>query len=352
MAKKRKGKSSFLTGPLDKKTFKKEMRAAIRQEFGAVQRDLQKERRISRKTQRRNADYFSNYQDQLGQLQQQSQQGTQNALNQMGQYGQQILGGNMANFQALQQQQQQNATSRGATPGAQVTGNPQLFNQAVGAAGQIAGAGQLQSDYLGDVKLAAEKEKNAMRQQQQLVRRTVREELRQLKKDKGAAKQTFKTEAREGERRYDLATRQLRQSKMQLKRGRISDNKQRKYQREADRKAAKLEKWKTKHGPSGGKGGEGGARKATGWLRSNLPPKDLKSIKRGEVGKKRTYTTLVDKLIGEGYSREVAKATAHRFIKRYYDSDPASQNDNAPRGGGARGSGNSSVPPKPKKKKK
>jgi hypothetical protein len=269
--KKRKGKS-YLTKPLDKKSFKKEMRAAIREEFGAAQRDLQKETRISKATQRRNADYFGEYQAQLAQMQQQNQQGTQQALNQMGGFANQMIGQNQAVAGQVTQQNAQSAQARGATPGAQpqLQGQAGLVGQGTQMAGQIASQGQAQGQYLGGMETAAIQEKNAMRTQQQLVRRTVREELRNLKKDKGAAKSTYLSEAREGERRYSLAKRELKQSKGAAKQQRQQSNRGNKLTRAEARRNREFDRRQAEKDRKAGENGEKGDRTPTPKITSSL----------------------------------------------------------------------------------
>ena len=308
-----KGKSYLLKG-LDKKSFKKEMRAAIRQEFGAAQRGLQKEARISKATQRRNADYFGEYQQQLAQMQQQNQQGTQQAINQMGGFANQMVQQTDAANSQVAQQNAQSAQLRGATPGAQVQGQGGLVGVGGQMAGQIASQGQAQSQMLGAQETAAIQEKNSMRKQQQLVRRTVREELRQLKKDKGAAKSTYLSEAREGERRYDLGKRELRQSKASLKQQRQADNRGNKTQKEIARKQNKNERWKTKHGDKDGGKSETGGRTKTGI--SNEVSKAMGFIADNPiVPAKRNFRDVFQGLKRAGFSPIAAKRAAKRWLK-------------------------------------
>lgn len=326
-----KGKSYLLKG-LDKKSFKKEMRAAIRQEFGAAQRGLQKEARISKATQRRNADYFGEYQQQLAQMQQQNQQGTQQAINQMGGFANQMVQQTDAANSQVAQQNAQSAQLRGATPGAQVQGQGGLVGVGGQMAGQIASQGQAQSQMLGAQETAAIQEKNSMRKQQQLVRRTVREELRQLKKDKGAAKSTYLSEAREGERRYDLGKRELKQSKGGMKQQRQQDQRSNKQERRENRKnrdfdrkqAAKDRKaGKNEDGKKGG--GQGGAVGEARALVAGLN----KSPAWIEKNKKRVIADLTEKVGDAGAAR--------RAVARYLAKHKGKGKNKPPiRGEGAR----------------
>ena len=192
-------------------------------------------------------------------------------------------------------------------------------------AGQIASQGQAQSQMLGAQETAAIQEKNSMRKQQQLVRRTVREELRQLKKDKGAAKSTYLSEAREGERRYDLGKRELKQSKGGMKQQRQADQRGNKLTRSENRKNRDFDREQAAKDQKGDSGGDGNITDA---LRKTKGSKAYEALQagreikeNGKLGKPRSRASFIQSLtaaLQDDYGRAKAKKAATAWVKRHY----------------------------------
>lgn len=205
-----KNKTSFLTKPLNRKRYRRERKAAERLQFGPQKRQLKAEKRESREQERRVGGYFDQYRAQLAAL----QQGQQDAYNAA--YGKvaQATGLNQdAGIRdRLRAEEERDAQVRGttasATPYAEAA---ELSRQrlASGAAATVATQGARQSAYLADKQRIGAREGVEQQLKEAERRRAINQDQRSLAKERGDFRTTFRTEAREGERRYELANKEL-----------------------------------------------------------------------------------------------------------------------------------------------
>src|SRR5262245_40151321 len=107
------GGPGFLIDPLNRRRFRREMRAAERLEYGPTLRAMRSAYQASafRENQQLPA-WFQNYQNQLASLRGESQGAYDHALAQIQGYGAQIAGQDLAQRQAVQAQLAQDAANR------------------------------------------------------------------------------------------------------------------------------------------------------------------------------------------------------------------------------------------------
>ena len=313
MAKKKdKGKknSDWLTKGVTRKRFKKELRAATRSRFRPLKRELKSQERISKKHAANTSDYYQRYEDTLNRLRQQSAAATQGALGAMNQYAQAAGDGSQG---AIQQANTQSAAVRGApvpTAGANLAAatGANRIQQGSQVAGALAGQGANQFAYLGGRAANAQLGRIEALGDIHSQRRGIRDDMEELGREKADFKDEFLREYREGERRYDLARRELRQARKESQRNRRFEGRQ----AAKDRAAAKQASSGDSSAPSSGGGSQGGGGVSKGDLR-----RAMSYIRQAEPGEDYTNRkSAIDYLVNRGVDPKVAKAAVAKAEKK------------------------------------
>lgn len=218
--KKNSHKSSFLTDPLTRKRFKKELRAATRSQFRPLNRELQKQTRINKLQAQNTSRWFNTYQQQIGRMKQDSAASYGQAGQAMNNYAAAAGSRNAALMNELNAQNARNAQLYGqqANPAA---ANYALQSGAMNAqmGGDMAGAIQAQgantNAYFGglgaNAKLGRIEALSALRANRQQIS----QDKRDLIREKADFRNQYLADAREGERRFYLANKELRNSNQQ-----------------------------------------------------------------------------------------------------------------------------------------
>lgn len=205
-------KNNSLIAPITPKRLKKEIKGATRREFGAVQRQLNAERRAQADRQNRIVpEYFSRYQADLARIQGQ----TQNAYNAADQrnlaYHTQAGAQDASNRSAIQQRIAEDVARRGGTmePSQSVdvggaNAEAARANLRSSMAGALNAQGAHQYAYLGDRQATATQQGFEQQEMERLRMRSLDEDQRALAKEKGAFKNAKRGELRESERKWYL----------------------------------------------------------------------------------------------------------------------------------------------------
>lgn len=306
--KKDKNKSSFLTKPLTKKRFKKELKSQIRSEFRPLSRELQKQERISKLQSQRTSRYFEDYQRAIGRARTQTQGAYQGAVDTMGQYAQQAGSRNAALQSQLQGQAAQNASLYGAgdtgAANLAVQGEANRVRAGADMAGAIAGQGANTYGYLSSQKANSKLAKVEALQAERANRLSISQDRQDLIRERADFRQQYMADAREGERRYELALKELRNSKTQAHKDRTQARKEARKDREQGRRDNRHDD--TGNGDGKGKGGDNVRKNAASLMNRYYDPK------------KDTWRSLAAMLNGElDIPASQANQLAKAWIKRH-----------------------------------
>ena len=238
--KKDKNKSSFLTKPLTKRRFKKELQAQTRAQFKPLSRELQKQERISKLQSQRMSRYFEDYQRAIGRARTETQGAYQGAVDTMGSYAQQAGSRNAALQGQLQGQAAQNASLYGGgdtgAANLAVQGEANRVRAGADMAGAIAAQGANTYGYLSSQKANSKLAKVEALQAERANRLSISQDRQDLIRERADFRQQYMADAREGERRYELALKELRNSKNQAHKDRTQARKEARKDREQGRR--------------------------------------------------------------------------------------------------------------------
>lgn len=252
--KKDKNKSSFLTKPLTKRRFKKELQAQTRAQFKPLSRELQKQERISKLQSQRMSRYFEDYQRAIGRARTETQGAYQGAVDTMGSYAQQAGSRNAALQGQLQGQATQNASLYGGgdtgAANLAVQGEANRVRAGADMAGAIAGQGANTYGYLSSQKANSKLAKVEALQAERANRLSISQDRQDLIRERADFRQQYMADAREGDRRYELALKELRNSNSQAA-------KDRKLSRTESRKDREQGRRDSRHENEGGNGEKG-----------------------------------------------------------------------------------------------
>jgi len=200
-------KQSGIVAPLSKKGLRKELKAAGQLKYGQELRDLKKERRITRATQKRNQGWFDDYQNKIQAAQSDSAAnyaatGTQLANQSNQGYVQDAAQSATINAQRGADAQLYGAKS--APTGADTLAQASSFRSSQGAAqrASLASQGAANYDYLGGRRATAAGSALASRLATQKRQQVLREETRDVKKERQDFKVDLRRELRGAERQF------------------------------------------------------------------------------------------------------------------------------------------------------
>ena len=308
--KKDKNKSSFLTKPLTKRRFKKELQAQTRAQFKPLSRELQKQERISKLQSQRMSRYFEDYQRAIGRARTQTQGAYQGAVDTMGSYAQQAGSRNAALQGQLQGQATQNASLYGAgdtgAPNLAVQGEANRVRAGADMAGAIAAQGANTYGYLSSQKANSKLAKVEALQAERANRLSISQDRQDLIRERADFRQQYMADAREGERRYELALKELRNSKNQAHKDRTQARKESRKDREQGRRDSRHDRKDAQTGDGKGKGGDNVRKNAASLMNRYYDPK------------KDTWRSLAAMLNGElDIPASQANQLAKAWIKRH-----------------------------------
>ena len=309
--KKDKNKSSFLTKPLTKRRFKKELAAQTRAQFKPLSRELQKQERISKLQSQRTSRYFEDYQRAIGRARTQTQGAYQGAVDTMGQYAQQAGSRNAALQGQLQGQATQDASLYGGSgdTGAAnlaVQGEANRVRAGADMAGAIAGQGANTYGYLSSQMANSKLAKVEALQAERANRLSISQDRQDLIRERADFRQQYMADAREGERRYELALKELRNSKTQAHKDRTQARKESRKDREQGRRDSRHDRKDAQTGDGKGKGGDSVRKNAASLMNRYYDPK------------KDTWRSLAAMLNGElDIPASQANQLAKAWIKRH-----------------------------------
>ena len=306
--KKDKNKSSFLTKPLTKKRFKKELQAQTRAQFKPLSRELQKQERISKLQSQRMSRYFEDYQRAIGRVRTQTQGAYQGAVDTMGQYAAQAGSRNAALQSQLQGQSAQNASLYGTgdtgSANLAVQGEANRVRAGADMAGAIAGQGANTYGYLSSQKANSKLAKVEALQAERANRLSISQDRQDLIRERADFRQQYMADAREGERRYELALKELRNSNQQA----AKDRKLTRNENQKDREQGRRDNRHANESGNGekGKGGDNVRKNAASLMNRYYDPK------------KDTWRSLAAMLNGElDIPASQANQLAKAWIKRH-----------------------------------
>lgn len=311
--KKDKNKSSFLTKPLTKKRFKKELKAQIRSEFRPLSRELQKQERISKLQSQRTSRYFEDYQRAIGRARTQTQGAYQGAVDTMGQYAAQAGSRNAALQGQLQGQAAQSASLYGGgdtgAANLAVQGEANRVRAGADMAGAIAGQGANTYGYLSSQKANSKLAKVEALQAERANRLSISQDRQDLIRERADFRQQYMADAREGERRYELALKELRNSKNQAHKDRTQARKEARKDREQGRRD-------NRHDDTGngdGKGTKPGGENKQDYKKAIALLGGFKDQKQISKNPKAAIAGLVNEGIPAGIARRAVKA----YLKKH-----------------------------------
>lgn len=305
---KKKEKSSFLTKPLTKRRFKKELQAQTRAQFKPLSRELQKQERISKLQSQRMSRYFEDYQRAIGRARTETQGAYQGAVDTMGSYAEQAGSRNAALQGQLQGQAAQNASLYGGgdtgAANLAVQGEANRVRAGADMAGAIAGQGANTYGYLSSQKANSKLAKVEALQAERANRLSISQDRQDLIRERADSRQQYMADAREGERRYELALKELRNSKNQAHKDRTQARKEARKDREQGRRDNRHDD--TGNGDGKGKGGDNVKKNAASLMNRYYDPK------------KDTWRSLAAMLNGElDIPASRANQLAKAWLKRH-----------------------------------
>lgn len=324
--KKNKHKSSFLTDPLSRRQFKKELRSATRSQFRPLNRELQKQGRINKLQAQNTSRWFNAYQQQIGRMKQDSAAGYASAGQAMNNYAAAAGSRNAALMNELNSQNAQNAQLYGQQPN-QTAANYALQSGAMNAqmGGDMAGAIQAQgantNAYFGGLKANSKLGRIEALSALRANRQQISQDKQDLIRERADFRNQYLSDAREGERRYALALKELRNANRQAAKDRkFQSSEAAKDRRNSNRQAAKdrkQSKWENKHGGSSSSDGGGKERKdAIAALRSaplNFDKIFSKNSKSASVG------IIAEYLRNEAsVSASLARKLAKQYVAKHW----------------------------------
>lgn len=244
---KKKDETSFLTKPLTRRRFKKELKAQTRAQFKPLSRELQKQERISKLQSQRMSRYFEDYQRAIGRARTQTQGAYQGAVDTMGAYAAQAGSRNAALQGQLQGQAAQDASLYGGSgdTGAAnlaVQGEANRVRAGADMAGAIAGQGANTYGYLSSQKANSKLAKVEALQAERANRLSISQDRQDLIRERADFRQQYMADAREGERRYELALKELRNSNSQAAKDRKLSRTESRKDREQGRRDSRHER--------------------------------------------------------------------------------------------------------------
>lgn len=330
-----------LTAPLTKERFKKELRAATRMQFRPIKRELQKQVRISKLQQQLTGDYYKDYQQKIRAIQGQTAAAYQGAGAALGSYAAQAGSGDAAlraklDAAAAQSAQLRGGVDSGVGSATSLAGSANRAFAGGDMAGAIAAQGANQQAFLADKRVSAESAKIAAKLAEARNRRDLSDDKLEVLREQGDFKQNYRAEAREGERRYQLALKELRASR----KAREDEQAHASSEAAKDRRLARSQasggsessdgpKNKGKNKAESRREYQKAYRDAWAMLKSSPPP-DVLTTGKGKNKEEHLVTAndIAAILIQADVPPRVARAAAKEWIKKH-----------PPKGGGGVGGG-------------
>lgn len=205
----RRGNRNPITAPLTPAELRRETRAATNLKFRPLERKIGADLRASHQRVGQIGDWWKEYTDQV----KQNQIDNAAAYQQAQAYDQQMMEAastrDSANTQALDAEAKKSAELRGAEPSTaaaerETAAQAQRNLAATNEAGALANAGAAQYAYLGDKRRIGIGQSIKSRMDEQKRGRTIRQDRRDLARERGDYAATYRGEEREKERRYGI----------------------------------------------------------------------------------------------------------------------------------------------------
>lgn len=205
----RRGARNPITAPLTPAELRRETRAATNLKFRPLERKVGADLRASHQRVSQIGDWWKEYTDQV----KQNQIDNAAAYQQAQTYDQQMMEAastrDSANTQALDAEAKKSAELRGAEPSTaaaerETAAQAQRNLAATNEAGALANAGAAQYAYLGDKRRIGIGQSIKSRMDEQKRGRTIRQDRRDLARERGDYATTYRGEEREKERRYGI----------------------------------------------------------------------------------------------------------------------------------------------------
>lgn len=197
---------SNVVAPLTGGGLKKELRAGAQVRYAPLQHQLDAQLRAQKATQKRNKAYYNDYLQRVRGIQQQTGDIYGDANKQLAQAQQQAQGGDTAILAALNGNRQDQAQLLGAAPsdGANPLAQAQVARSqsALGNQARIIGQGATQKSYLADQRRIGQANKIDTLIQGQAKTESIRQDMEDLAREKGAFKTDMMRDLREGERQF------------------------------------------------------------------------------------------------------------------------------------------------------
>jgi len=207
---------SKLVAPLGGKRMKKELRASANLRYGSELRDLKKERRISRRQEKRSSQWFEDYQNKISDIQGQTAGNYAQAQTDLTARSSAASAQDASQQSQMESQRMAQAASTGATynptPGNTLSqASSARKTQSLSNQSRVGAQGANQNAYLGGKQRIAAGAGIQAKLAQVDRRNKLREDTRVAKKEKGAYKTDLRRELRGGERQFlsDLLSNKL-----------------------------------------------------------------------------------------------------------------------------------------------
>jgi hypothetical protein len=198
---------SKLVAPLGGKRMKKELKASANLRYGSELRDLKKERRISRRQEKRSSQWFEDYQNKISDIQGQTAGNYAQAQTDLTARSSAASAQDASQQSQMESQRMAQAASTGATynptPGNTLSqASSARRTQSLSNQSRVGAQGINQNAYLGGKQLIAAGAGIQAKLAQVDRRNKLREDTRVAKKEKGAYKTDLRRELRGGERQF------------------------------------------------------------------------------------------------------------------------------------------------------
>lgn len=310
---KKKDKGNPLVDPLSMKDFRKERRSYLRSKYRPLQRELNKQERISKLQSQRTSDYYKQYQRTLRGV----GQATTAGFNQAGaMYGDALqtasagdtaLRARLATDDAAQAQLQGGMVSSAGSDRL-LDNQARVLQSGAGVQAAIAAEGANQRAFIGSSRANSKLSRIGALSALANERDQIAADRLALLRERADDRRTYITDTREGERRYKLANKELRATRKENARDRAFQASENAKDRAASA-AADSQTGGQGHGKAkqeNQKAQRKAYQKAKALLPSFAPDKGEPSPSPGEV---------IAGLVSKGIPPRIAKKVVHDFIK-------------------------------------
>ena len=331
--KKRKNKVRSIIAPITSpKQVRKEVGAAARLKYKPVQKDIRREKKISKRQSGNVKSWYKQHQKQLGNIRQQGIGAQNQFIDQVQESGAQSAAADRANRADTSAAEQRAASLYGsraqtAPNAAAAEAANQRQNIIASNVGRMAAQGQTNANMLGAIKGASRLGRDQMLRDERNIRREAGKDLRDLKRERGDYKVQTRRDIRGEERDWNLQNKTLGSkadyndairdvARLGVKRARVSGNKGIK---QANIYGA-TDRYKADKYTKGQKGSKGPDReelgRADGYLKSMLQKTDSNGNSPTWRDVWNNEGRFVSALVNRGVSKQAARRTVKNFVNR------------------------------------